>query len=353
MSMSGSRGALFPQLLNSFARVRGQRPDFWSTAAETWALTPNEQRTFPPATFLPGQLDRIEETVFGDMEATFHALGTCTSHIVGSTIAARFRDVLLYDGVLYKGSAAFHLARRKRHFPALRRPPRISSAALYDSWIGLRYFGNWLMDDCETYRLAETIAPPVTIRLETSGHRKDYEDRLSIAPLRTQFAHFDELVLFQDLANNTGKIARAADRRKRLLAGMVAPEAHSGVFLMRGRTGDPRVLMNEERLAERLAARHGIRILHPEEHSVESLVSACAGARVLIGVEGSQLTHALTVMPPGGTMLALFPPDRVTAAMKLMTDRLGLNFALVIGKGTAGGFEIDPAEVESTLDLLP
>jgi hypothetical protein len=46
MSMLGPRGALFPQLLNGFARMRGQLPDFWSTAAETWALTPNEQRTF-------------------------------------------------------------------------------------------------------------------------------------------------------------------------------------------------------------------------------------------------------------------------------------------------------------------
>lgn len=342
-----------PPLQYQLARMRGQRPDFWGMAAETWELARSEVRTFPAAIMLPGQLERIGQTVFGDMDATLQALSTATSQIVGPTIAARFQDVLLYDGVLYKDSAAHHLTRRRRHLPPFSRPPRIPSAAIYDSWIGLRYFGNWLMDDCETYRLAETIAQPITIRLDSSGHREDYESRLGIAPLRTEFAHFEEIVLFQDLANNSGKIARAADRRKRLLATLAAPEPHKGVFLMRGRTGDPRFLVNEERLAESLEARHGIRVLRAEEHSVESLIGACAGARVLIGVEGSQLTHALTVMPPGGTMLALFPPDRVTAAMKLMTDRLGMNFAVVIGDGTAGGFAIDPMEVEATLDLLP
>lgn len=347
------RQIVHPQVLNHFARLRGQRPDFWSTADDVWEIARSESRTFPPAIFLPGQLERIERTVFGDMGATLVALTASTSQIIAPTLAAQFHDVLLIDGVLYKNSAAFHLSQRKRYLPNFDRPPRVRSGAIYDSWIGLRYFGNWLMDDCETYQLAETIAQPVTIRLDTSGHRKDYETRLSIAPLRTEFAHFEEVVLFRDLANNSGKMVRAANRRKRLLAGLAAPGVHNGVFLMRGRTGDPRILVNEERLAEFLEARHGIRVLRPEEHSVESLIGACAGARVLIGVEGSQLTHALAVMSPGGTMLGLFPPDRVTAAMKLMTDRLGLHFAVVIGKGTAEGFEINPMEVEATLDLLP
>jgi hypothetical protein len=57
-------------------------------------------------------------------------------------------------------------------------------------------------------------------------------------------------------------------------------------------------------------------------------------------------------MPAGGTFLALFPPDRVTAAMKIMTDRLDLRFAIVVGKGDAQGFEISADEVEATLALL-
>ena len=344
---------LFRPLTNRLRRLAGQASDFWALADEVWHPAPAEVRAFPPAIALPGQLDRIADTVFGDLAGTIEALTSAAPRAVGPTVAARFRDVDLVDGVLYKGRAEFHLRPRTRRLPLAARPARAVSGAVYDSWIGLRYFGNWLMDDTETYRLAEAAGQPVTTRTGTAGHRADYEARLSMAPLRIAGdVHFDELILFQDLPNNPGKLARAADRRDRLLAGRrVTP--HPGVFLLRGGTGDPRLLANESALADQLARRHGITPLQAEDHSVDELISACAGARLLIGVEGSQLTHALTVMPPGGTMLALFPPDRVTAAMKLMTDRLDLHFALVIGTGGVNGFQIDPEEVERTLELLP
>nr|WP_314262178.1 glycosyltransferase family 61 protein [uncultured Devosia sp.] len=345
--------AIYQVVESQIARLLHRSPDFWSRAVEIWTVSAGDEQRFPAAIFLPGQLDRIENTVFGDLNDTITALTKDEAQSISPTIAARFRDVLLSDGVLYKDSASYHLARRSRRIPPLGRPPRMETGAIYDSWVGVRYFGNWLMDDCETYRLAEATGKPVTIHAGAPGHRQEYEKRLAIAPIRTSFAHFDELILFQDLANNSGKKARAADRRRRLLDSIPPASPHPGVFLMRGQTGDPRLLVNEQRLAEDLAARYGIQIVHIMEHSVESLVRACAGARLLIGVEGSQLVHALAVMPPGGTMLVLMPPDRVTAAMKLMTDRLDLNFAMVIGSGTTGGFEINPNEIDATLDLLP
>lgn len=327
-------------------------PDFWQAAEEVWTLEPGEEHAYPAAIFLPGQLDRIERTVFDDHPATLHAFTSGDSRDLGPTLAARFRDVTLFDGVLYKGSAVHHLRARQRRLPLTRISGPDLSGSLYDSWIGLRYFGNWLMDDCETYRLAEQVGRPVTIRPDSSGHRADYEARLSMAPQRVQSAHFDELVLFRDLSNNAGRRARAADRRRRLTTGVdVTP--HPGVFLLRGSTGDPRLLKNESALAERLWERRGIAAFNAETRDVEGLIKACAGARLVIGVEGSQLTHALAAMAPGGTMVGLFPPDRVTAAMKLMTDRLDMHFALVIGAGGADGFTVDADEVEATLDLLP
>lgn len=327
-------------------------PDFWSQADEVWTMSPGEEHAYPAAIFLPGQLDRIKDVVFDDLPGTVRAFTSGEVRTLDPTLAARFRDVILYDGVLYLGRAVHHLRSRQRWLPLpLTSGPRLSGA-LYDSWIGLRYFGNWLMDDCETYRLAEQVGQPVTIRPDSAGHRADYESRLSMTPLRVDSAHFDELVLFKDYSNNAGRRARAADRRRRLTAG-VDTTPHPGVFLLRGSTGDPRLLKNETALAERLWRRHGITAFNAETRDVAGLIRACAGARLVIGVEGSQLTHALAAMPPGGTMVGLFPPDRVTAAMKLMTDRLGLHFALVIGTGGADGFSVDADEVEATLDRLP
>jgi Glycosyltransferase 61 len=342
----------FRPVLNRLRRMTGKDADFWDLADEVWHPASAEVRAFPAALALPGQLDRISATVFGDEHDTRRALTEGGPRKVGPTVAARFRDVDLVDGVLYKARAEFHLRPRQSRWPLAKRPAQTMSGALYDSWIGLRYFGNWLMDNTETYRLAEADGVPLTIRGDSAGHRADYERLLGIAPQRAVGdVHFDELILYQDLANNSGKLARAADRRSRLAAGRNVSST-PGVFLLRGRTGDLRLLENEAELADSLFRRHGIVPLQAEDQTVDALLSTCAGARVVIGVEGSQLTHALTVMPPGGAMLALFPPDRATAAMKLMTDRLELSFAFVVGLGSIGGFRVDPDELEATLQLL-
>lgn len=350
---TGPQMPIYPVLKNKVLSLLRQYPDFWGRAEEISTISSSENYRFPPAIHLPHQIGRIRRTIFGDINQTILALTSNSDERIGPTLCARFKDVILHDGVLYKKGAALHLRPRSRRLPSLRRPPTIRSGAIYDSWNGLRYFGNWLIDDCETYRLAETVGRPVTIHMETSGHRQQYEHRLGIAPLRTDFAHFSELFLFQDMPNSASKRARAADQRQRLLATIPRVDPHPGVFLMRGKTGTARVLINEEALAETLAERYGFRVLRILDHPVEELIKACAGAKVLVGVEGSQLVHALAVMPPGGTVLALIPPDRVTAALKLMTDRLGLNFAFVIGEGATSGFHINLNEIEATLELLP
>lgn len=344
---------LLRPFLNRLRQLAGQTHDFWSLADDIWHPSPAETLEFPPAIFLPGQLDRITATAFATAEETVHAVKEAGPRPVGPTIAARFRDVDLVDGVLYKGHSEYHLRPRHRRMPVAARPAQSTSGAIYDSWLGLRYFGSWLMDDTETYRLAEEVGNPVTLRTNNPGHYGEYESRLSMAPQRIGAGiHFDELVLFKDMANNTGKMARAADRRTRLLAKRTVTP-HPGIFLLRGTAGDARILENELAIADHLARRHGIRTMNPLDHSVEDLLQACAGAQLIVGVEGSQLTHALTIMPPGGSLLAICPPDRVTASLKLMTDRLAVNFAFVIGTGTVNGFSVATDEVEATVQMLP
>lgn len=343
---------LVSPFLNRLRHLAGHRPEFWKLAAEIWEMHPAERREFPPALFLDGQLERITATVFGDLPGTLAALRASQPAEVGATLAARFRDVVLVDGVLYKHGAEHHLLRRQSRAPLHRMPETRASGAIYDSWVGLRYFGNWLMDDTETYRLAEAVGQPVTILPSSGGHRPDYERLLAMTPRCLQAARFEDMVLFADLGNNSGKLARAADRRARLLAGRPKPALHPGVFLLRGESGDPRRLRNEMQLAEQLEKSRGIRPIRAETLSVADLMATCEGAQVVIGVEGSQLTHALAVMPPGGALFALMPPDRVTAAMKLMTDRLQLLFALVVGQGSTDGFTVHIQEIETTLDLI-
>jgi len=138
----------------------------------------------------------------------------------------------------------------------------------------------------------------------------------------------------------------------RLLANVQA-NSHAGVFILRGGTGVPRILHNELELAEQMHKQRGFRILDITKVDAPTIMATCAGARTVMGVEGSQLVHGLLALQPGASMLVLQPPDRFGTVFKDMADRDRQNFGFVVGHAEGKGFRIDPAEVESTMDLFP
>jgi Glycosyltransferase 61 len=337
--------------LHALGRFVGNAPaELESIAADRWELAPGSPCCIAPARMLPGQLDRIRGTEFGTPEMVVRELTGGFETWEPPTLAYRLRDVDLIDGVLYGQGAQMHLRARGQRLPLYRAPEAIESASLYESWVGNRWFGNWLTDDCLAYPLAARTGHPVTTRPAT-GHVPDYEQRLGMAPARIADAHFDELFLFSDHANNADRAARTAAMRTRLIGGRAVTE-HPGVFLWRGDTGDRRLLVNEGEIAERLERERGFRVLDPSSAGLDAIVEACAGARVVAGVEGSQMSHGQAIMPGDAAFLALMPPDRVVSVMKIVQDRGGGGFALVIGEGSAGCFRVSWDEVAATLDLL-
>ncbi|MCF3974881.1 glycosyltransferase family 61 protein [Paracoccus salsus] len=339
-------------LASKLRRMAGRRPGTLTDhAVETWQISPAETRPVPPVICLPGQAERITRTAFAPLDVVLRSLRGDPAEHIPATIGYRLRDVDFVDGVLYSGKAELHLRRQTRYALRRRRPDRSLSGALYETWVGNRWFGNWLLDDCLSYRLAEQAGHPVTSMPERGGHVPRYEQLLSMAPERIGDVHFDELILFDDHHNNRGRIARAQDMRRRLLSGRT-PQPNPGVFLYRGRSGDARILENEDEIAGKLQAQYGFRVMFPEDHTVDELLDACGATRVVAGIEGSQLNHGLAAMPPGGTLLTIQPADRTTTAMKLLTDRWQQRFALLVGTGTAGSFRIAWDEVQRTLALI-
>ncbi len=319
-------------------------------AVERWEIAPAEVISVPPAIILPGQTERITRTEFASLDHFIRSLAGNPAERFGPTVAYRLRDVDLVDGVLYSAGLSMYLRARQRHLPLSARPEHRASGSLYETWNGNRWFGNWLLDDCLSYRLAEATGGPVTTK-PCKGHVPRYETLLGMSPDRIGDAHFDELIVFADDANNSHRMARAQDMRRRLLQGRT-PQTHPGVFLLRGRSGDLRALENEQEIAERLAHERGFRVMFPEDHSVDELMDACGGARVIAGIEGSQLTHGVAVMPPGGTILTIQPPDRATTVIKLLTDRCRQRFAMVVGHGGAESFRIEWDDIARTLDQI-
>lgn len=322
-----------------------------SVADECWEISPAEKRYIRPAIFLPEQLNRIRGTEFGTSQEITQAFKGDFESEEGATLGFRLKHVDLVDGALYAGNAQKRLRRSSRRLPFHKHMVEITKGALYESWVGNRWFGNWLSDDCLTYRLAENFGTPIATLPEPKGHIPDYEARLGIGSERLSEAHFDELIWFQDLPNNLGKRQRAQDCSKRLRAGCNA-EPHPGVFLLRGTTGLKRMLHNERAIAEALAAKRGFRILDPSMSSINEIIEICGSAKVVAGVEGSHLSHGLAVMPADAALFVIQPPERVVAALKIVTDRQEQTYSFVIGEGSTEEFSVSIDEIEQTLDLL-
>lgn len=325
------------------------QPELAAAAEEQWQISPAEVRRVPPVIILPGQADRITRAEFTTLPLLMQSLQGDPAEPIGPTTAYRLSDVDIVDGVVYSGGYTLHL-RERRHRMSLGHLESIPKGAAYESWVGNRWFGNWLLDDCLSYRLAEQAGTPVTTMPPRGGHVPDYEHKLDMHQRRIADAHFDELVVFDDHANNSGRIARAQDMRDRLTRGLPSGPRQD-IFLLRGRSGDQRLLENEAEIAHRLETDYGFRTLFAEDHSVDDLMAACARARIIAGVEGSQLNHGIAAMPAGGTLLTLQPPDRATTAIKLLTDRWQQRFAMVVGHGRAESFRIEWDDVARTLEL--
>lgn len=123
------------------------------------------------------------------------------------------------------------------------------------------------------------------------------------------------------------------------------------MFLFRGTTGAARTLANEEEVAEALRPL-GIIPVHPERMSLADLSRALWGARLVVGVEGSQMFHGLYTAAEGAAFLALMPPARFGNILKNYTDCLGMNYGFVVGEPQGTTFSVRLDEVFRVIDLL-
>ena len=174
----------------------------------------------------------------------------------GATRAFLLKDVILFDGRLFKGRNCLHLHPRSTNALVAKISSEIDKAAIYATFIGNQYFGMWLADNCLTYLLAENEGTPVTTAQMPSPHIVQYEALLGMQPQRQKAAFIREAVLFDDVAHNQNKRMRAQRVRAKLIGSARVTE-HPGVFIVRGLAGVRRALTNEMELASRLEQNSG------------------------------------------------------------------------------------------------
>ena len=112
-----------------------------------------------------------------------------------------------------------------------------------------------------------------------------------------------------DIGFGPGKARRLVQLRARLRQVCHVQQKSGGtVYIRRGRSGQERGFLNEDEVIRALEQK-GVTIVEAETDT-QSMIEKLMEARILIGVEGSQLAHGVYTLADGGAILALQPPDR-------------------------------------------
>ena len=133
-------------------------------------LFPEETATLRPAIFLPGQIEKVidyrpTDTITKNKKETEVRAATSTAVTYAPTIAYHIKDAVLFDGSIYVGRFKHPIADKSLFSGNKAREPHyIKSCALASTYLGTKYFGHWLLDDCTRYLLAEAAGTPLCLR---------------------------------------------------------------------------------------------------------------------------------------------------------------------------------------------
>lgn len=357
-SLAADAAALAPmqRLMPLLARARGRlglRNDFASQSRRRWVLHPAEETPVPPAIYEPDDLARITGVGENDrIEDELQRLASTTaSH--APTMAYELHDVIFTRGHLFSSKMVYRLDTRPFPLVGRRAKTRMREAVLSTSQYGIRYFGHWMTDDLTLTLAAQQMGEPVSALLRPTPHQSQYVSLLDCAVPVHDDVWFDKLVILDDYGQNDYKRRRYGALRDRARVALGATTPPPGVMLLRGRTGADRVLLNEAEVAGALRAR-GYAILEPEALSARELARACLDTPIVIGVEGSQLVHGISLMSPSGTLIELQPPARFNVLFRGRCACEGIRYACQVGhaRGRGTDFTIDLPALERLLDRI-
>lgn len=206
-------------------------------------LCPEETTFTRPPVYLPGQLDRLTGATEHQPLAAEIASMLAPEYKHAATVAYHIKDAVLFDGSVYAGNLR-HFVIDKAIFKSGSEPRHLKAAGLASTVVGSRYFGHWLRDDCVQYLLAEKHGTPICVRSNPNyEHKANYATYFGQDWTPTDRAYVDELVIYQDFAQNSLKRQRYDLLTKKLTAKFPLPsERRHLIYLRRGGTGAPRVI---------------------------------------------------------------------------------------------------------------
>jgi hypothetical protein len=329
----------------------GLKPrELQAACAKSWVLAPAENGRAPPAIYDAEDLGRAT----GSPSATtlsqeMNRLTVDTGHHCATTVYL-LKNVDVVDGYLYGARWKTRVLPVKAPLMAAKPQMRLSQGTIACTWNGNLYFGHWLTDDLPLFLAGERIGNPFILERKPYKHEPEYRQLLDIPHHALSRARIDELAVIEDFGQNTYKRKRYEELRKRIAA-LVPSAGAKRIFISRGVAAEDRVLVNESELEAYLQAQ-GFEVLRPEELTPTQIASRTMGAEMVIGVEGSQLLHALLTLAPGGVICSIQPPFRFVNVIRDYTNCLDMRYATILGHVAEGGFRVQMDGLKRLLDRI-
>ncbi len=318
-----------------------------------WAYRPIEpavELSCRPAVFVPDQIGRVVRCGFDRSIGSEVEKLAATRWTSGPASICELRDVLVLGGHVFHSDGR-NLLRDSGVLRALWRGiDAFDSVAVPNSFQGMHYFGHWLRDDCSSHELAGGFGKVVSIC------RPGYRDAPLYAALLGQI--WDEHPGFSarkatflcDVGFSPKKAERLRALRRRLRARCRAAHAPAIVFIRRGDPDPRRNPRNEDALVSRLE-QAGVRVVDGDS-PMETVIAQILDAEIIIGMEGSQLAHAVLLLQDGGALIALQSPLRFYNPHHEWCRLLDMQYGTVVGTVVEDGFEMDADEVLRMVDRI-
>ncbi|NBW48538.1 MAG: glycosyltransferase family 61 protein [Betaproteobacteria bacterium] len=335
----------------AFRNLLGER-SLQEIATKVEEISPPSEVTRTNACFDPGDISKVTDVGMGTtLEFELQRIQAGVSPHKG-TYAYELHDVTLMDGALYKFRFKHGISYRKQLTSHTGQVEVVEDGGtLAQSWLGSRYFGHWVRDDIPLAWLAKQIGNPTGIHRPLTPQQLAYAEILGVEfSTLPHVAHLSKITVLTDSHYNQGKVARWKTMRD-AIASRAIGKKFNGVMLLRGFSGESRVLLNELEIAERLE-RLGFYIVNPGTMDVEKFLSEAAAADIVVGVEGSQLANGFFCMKEDASMLVLQPPFRFNNIYKDACDAIGARYGFVVGDLAANGFTVDAEAVERIVERL-
>lgn len=337
---------LYPLLGSLFERLRKSRGALEDVQSEQIAKA--ESLVQAPAYMEPSDWDRVigvQPSTNLDNER-MRIAGGLRQH--GGTIRYRLGDALATPRGVFSFSRSLQRHGPAPLQPALANPIQRTDRAFFPMTpVAMAYFGHLINDSLPASLL---IQPGETLCLPYNPswhHGRAYCELFGLSPSPAPMIHAREMWLTDDRGMNTHRHARTRALHAKLHSGL-EPSRHSGAFLRRGTTGAKRDLINENAVAEVLAAR-GYAICDVTSPLPE-LLATLAQVPVVVTVEGSQWVHAHFGAALGALIVVINPCDTFNALIADMVPALDQRMATIVADKAEDGYHVDVQRLVALID---